>query len=82
MTDLSKKISVSTAPFLKDKDTTPKIMMRVVYTLIPIVFASIFYFGLSALLIIITAVTSCMFTECLFNPSEDRLKSLKESVEN
>jgi len=78
MTDLSKKISVSTAPFLKDKDTTPKIMMRVVYTLIPIVFASIFYFGLSALLIIITAVTSCMFTECLFNPSEDRLKSLKD----
>jgi len=72
------KLSVSTAPFLKDKETTPKIMMTVVYTLIPVVIASIYYFGLGALLVIITSVFSCMFTEWLFNKSEDRFKSLKD----
>ncbi len=72
------KLSVSTAPFLKDKDTTPKIMMTVVYTLIPIVFVSIYYFGLGALLVTLTAVFSCMFTEWLFNKPEDRFKTLKD----
>lgn len=72
------RLSVSTAPFLKDKDTTPKIMMTVVYTLIPIVCVSIYYFGLGALLVTITSVFSCMFTEWMFNSSEDRFKSLKD----
>ncbi len=77
--DLSNKLSVSTAPFLKDKNTTPKIMMTVVYTLIPIVMISIYYFGLAALLVTITSVFSCMFTEWLFNNKQkDRFKSLKD----
>jgi len=75
---MSQKLSVSTAPFLKDEDTTPKIMMTVVYTLIPVVLVSIYYFGLGALLVISTSVFSCMFTEWLFNPKEDRFKSLKD----
>jgi H+/Na+-translocating ferredoxin:NAD+ oxidoreductase subunit D len=75
---MGNKLSVSTAPFLKDKETTPKIMMMVVYTLIPIVGVSIYYFGLGALLVTITSVFSCMFTEWLFNKSEDRFKSLKD----
>jgi electron transport complex protein RnfD len=78
MTDASRKLSVSTSPFLKDSDTTPKIMMTVVYTLIPIVFVAIYYFGLAAILIILTAIISCMFTEWLFNKPQDRLKSLKD----
>ena len=78
MIDASKKLSVSTSPFLKDSDTTPKIMMTVVYTLIPIVLVAIYYFGLAALLVILTAIISCMFTEWLFNKPPDRLKSLKD----
>jgi H+/Na+-translocating ferredoxin:NAD+ oxidoreductase subunit D len=78
MSDLSRKLSVSTAPFLKDAETTPKIMMTVVYTLIPILLVSYYYFGLSALLITLTAVISCGFTEWLFNKSSDRLSSLKD----
>jgi H+/Na+-translocating ferredoxin:NAD+ oxidoreductase subunit D len=78
MSDLSKKLSVSTAPFLKDQETTPKIMMTVVYTLIPVVLVSIYYFGLGALLVTLTAVFSCMFTEWLFNKSDDPFKSLKD----
>ena len=73
-----KKISVSTSPYLKDTATTPKIMMMVVYTLIPVVMVSVYYFGLAALLVTFTAVFSCMFTEWLFNKPGDRLKSLKD----
>lgn len=72
------KLSVSTAPFLKAEESTPKIMMTVVYTLVPIVIVSIYYFGLAALLITLTSVFSCMFAEWLFNGSGDRLKSLKD----
>ena len=53
-------------------------MMTVVYTLVPVVLASIYYFGLAALLVTLTAVFSCMFTEWLFNKPGDRLKSLKD----
>ena len=74
----NRKLSVSTSPFLKDQDTTPKIMMTVVYTLIPIVLVAIYFFGLAALLVILTAIISCMFTEWLFNKPQDRLKSLKD----
>ncbi|MCP4456548.1 MAG: RnfABCDGE type electron transport complex subunit D [Cytophagales bacterium] len=72
------KLSVSTAPFLKDTDTTPKIMFTVVYTLIPVLLVSFYYFGLSAILVTLTSIFSCMFTEWLFNKSEDRLQSLKD----
>jgi electron transport complex protein RnfD len=78
MISTTRKLSVSTSPFLKDSDTTPKIMMKVVYTLIPIVIVAIYYFGLAALLVILTAIISCMFTEWLFNKPQDRLKSLKD----
>jgi electron transport complex protein RnfD len=78
MSVANKKLSVSTSPFLKDSDTTPKIMMTVVYTLIPVVLVAIYFFGLAALLVILTAIIACMFTEWLFNKPKDRLKSLKD----
>jgi electron transport complex protein RnfD len=78
MSDLSRKLMVSTAPFLKDRETTPQIMLTVVYTLLPIVFVAFFYFGLSALLICLTAILSCVLTEWVLNPTGDRTKSLKD----
>lgn len=73
-----KEITISTAPFLKDQDTTPKIMMQVIYTLIPVLGVSFYYFGLSAILLSLTAVVACVFTEWLFNPAHDRTGSLKD----
>lgn len=73
-----KKISVSTSPFLKDRDTTPKIMLQVVYTLIPLVMISVYFFGLGALLIILTAIISCVFTEWLFNKADNKFNSLRD----
>ncbi len=65
MTD--RKLSISTAPFLKEETTTPWIMWQVVFTLVPVVGVSYFYFGLSAVMITLTAVLSCLFTEWLFD---------------
>lgn len=76
---MAEKLILSSAPFLKDGESTPKIMYKVILSLVPIVFASIYYFGLSALAIIFVSVFSCMFTEWLFNPKEkDKIKSLKD----
>ena len=74
----NKDITISTSPFLKDQDTTPKIMMQVIYTLIPIMLVSFYYFGISAILVSLTAVISCVFTEWLFNPADNRTGSLKD----
>ena len=76
MSEFNKRLEVSTAPFLKHESTTPKIMWMVVYTLIPVVLISFYYFGISALLISFTAVFSCVFTEWLFNQGDFRFQSL------
>ena len=72
------KLSISTAPFLKDKTSTPWIMYQVVWALLPIVIASYYYFGLSALMITATAVTACYMTEWMFDHSKFRGKSLTD----
>lgn len=72
------KLPISTAPFLKSGETTPKIMLWVTYSLIPILGVSFYYFGLGAILVTFTAVVSCLFTEWLFNIHKDRWKSLKD----
>lgn len=64
-----KKLSISTAPFLKDTVSTPWIMYQVVFTLLPVVAVSYYYFGLSAVLLTITSVFSCLLTEWIFNRS-------------
>ena len=64
---MDKKLSISTSPFLKDQTTTPMIMWQVVYTLVPILGVSFFYFGLSAVFITITSVFSCILTEWFFD---------------
>ena len=61
-----KKLYISTSPFIKDETTTPWIMWIVVYTLIPVAAMSFYYFGLSAVLIILTCVLSCILTEWFF----------------
>ena len=62
-----KKLYISTSPFIKDETTTPWIMWQVVFTLIPILAVSYFYFGLSAVFITLTAVLSCLLTEWVFD---------------
>lgn len=64
--------AISTAPFLKDEATTPWIMYQVIFALLPIVLMSFYFFGMASLLITLTAILSCYFTEWLFRkPGRD-----------
>lgn len=59
----SQKFVVATSPFLKRPVDTPMIMRHVLYSLVPAVLAAVYFFGLSALLIIVTCILGCTLTE-------------------
>ncbi|MHB1312617.1 MAG: RnfABCDGE type electron transport complex subunit D [Gemmatimonadaceae bacterium] len=57
------KLIITASPHLKDRDTTPKIMWNVVGSLVPVILASAYFFGVSALLVIAAATAGCVATE-------------------
>ena len=73
-----KTTTVSTSPYLHDTATTPKIMYEVLLTLVPVVIAAYYFFGLSVILLIAASVAGGMFTEYVFSPSNQKLKAVKD----
>jgi len=65
MSEQGQRFIISTSPFLKRAVDTPSIMRHVIYALIPALIGGIYFFGLSALLIVLTSVLGCCFTEWL-----------------
>lgn len=59
------QLVLSTAPFVKRPVDTPLIMRHVAYSLVPVMLAAVYYFGISALLLLITCTTVCALTEWL-----------------
>jgi Na+-translocating ferredoxin:NAD+ oxidoreductase subunit D len=72
---LDQKFTVSTSPFLHDQTTTPWIMFQVVYTLIPVVAAACYFFGLGAILVLTSSVAGCMVTEHFYNSKSNKTLS-------
>jgi len=64
MTD--KMFITQSSPHLRDKDSVPKIMYAVVISLVPAVFASLYFFRLRALLLLLCCVAACLATEAIF----------------
>lgn len=54
---------VTASPHIRSLDSTPRIMWHVVGSLVPVVAAAGYYFGISALLQVATAVLVCLATE-------------------
>lgn len=73
-----KIITVSTSPFLHSTDSTPRIMWEVVLSLIPMVLAAYYFFGLGALSVLIASLAGCLVTEYAFSISQPRWTSLKD----
>lgn len=69
--------TISSSPFLHDGASTPRIMWEVVFTLIPVLLLSSYFFGLAALLVVAFSVMGCIFTEWLF-AGGDRLRTIKD----
>ncbi|OQY27751.1 MAG: electron transporter RnfD [Candidatus Cloacimonetes bacterium 4572_55] len=57
---------LSTSPFLKQREDTTYIMWQVVYAMIPILVAAVYYFGISALLVTTACVAGTLLTEWVF----------------
>ena len=66
MSEITKKLVVSASPHFRAADTTTKIMLDVIIALIPACLAGIYFFGLRALVVILTAIASCVLSEYIF----------------
>lgn len=72
------KLFLSTSPFLHDQASTPWIMYQVVFALLPVIGAAFYFFGLSAILMCVTVVSSCFLAEWLFTAESPRHRSIKD----
>lgn len=58
-----KKLILQSSPHLREQDSVRKVMMTVVLALVPATAASVWYFGLRALLVQVVAVVTCLAAE-------------------
>lgn len=70
------KIELRTSPHLKNAPTVAEIMRNVVYALMPICAFSVWEFGISALMLILTVTAACLATERFFNWMSEKESTL------
>ena len=58
-------LTISASPHIKDRDSVQKIMWTVVMSLLPVVFAGVYVFGIRALLVVLIGVISSVATESI-----------------
>jgi electron transport complex protein RnfD len=68
------KLVVQAAPFLQQGLTTPQAMLDVFYALIPVTIASIWFFGISVLLVLMASIAGTVLTEWLFSSRGESLR--------
>ena len=61
-----RSLVVAASPHIRKRDSTPYIMWNVVASLVPVVGAATWFFGVSALLVIAAAVAGALMTERVF----------------
>ena len=59
------KLLVSPSPHIHGKDTTAKLMRDVLIALLPVTAVSIWFYGLSAIKLVVVGVLSCILVEYL-----------------
>jgi electron transport complex protein RnfD len=62
---MSNLLNISPSPHFHGKETTRNLMLGVVIALMPALFTSIFYFGMGAVIVTATSITSCILFEYL-----------------
>jgi electron transport complex protein RnfD len=62
---MSNLLNVSPSPHTHGPETTRKLMFGVVIALLPALFASIYYFGIGAIIVTATSIISCLLFEYL-----------------
>lgn len=72
MKEEAPKLLLTTSPFLKPREDTPFIMWQVNLALAPVALAATYYFGLSALLIMLACIAGVALPEWLHNRLQGR----------
>ncbi|MEG0805256.1 MAG: RnfABCDGE type electron transport complex subunit D [Lachnospiraceae bacterium] len=75
---MSDLLNVTSSPHIRAKDTTSRIMLYVIIALLPASLFGIYNFGLSALLLILVTIASCLASEFLFNKITHREQSISD----
>ncbi len=60
------KLTISISPHIKSNSSTTRIMLDVIIALLPALVASVFIFGLRALLVVVVTVAAAVLSEFLF----------------
>jgi electron transport complex protein RnfD len=63
---------ISSSPHIESEDSIPKIMWTVVLALVPAMVSAVIFFGFRAILLILTCVTACVFTEYVFQKARKK----------
>jgi electron transport complex protein RnfD len=61
-----KTFIIQSSPHLKEKDSVPKIMYSVIISLLPAAFASVYFFRLRAVILLLSCIAASIATEALF----------------
>ena len=64
---MSEKYQVSSAPHVRAKDSTSRVMLYVIIALLPTTLFGIYNFGYRALILILVTIASCVASEWIFN---------------
>ncbi len=67
MAQLKKTLEITTSPHIFSANSVESIMRNVIYAILPAALFGVYIFGISALLLLVTAVLSCVLTEYLLN---------------
>lgn len=76
MTKFSKTLAIQSSPHIVAKSSVDSIMFNVVLALLPVCAFAIHSFGSAALLVLLTAVLSCVITEHLLCRLNDRVTTV------
>lgn len=69
---------VSSAPHVRGKDDTQKIMLFVIISLLPASLFGIFNFGIKALILILVTIASCVLSELIFEKIVHKKSTIKD----
>ncbi|MGA9574929.1 MAG: RnfABCDGE type electron transport complex subunit D [Lysobacterales bacterium] len=63
---MNTEVKITASPHVRSPDSTIKIMWSVVISLVPVIAGSIWFFGPSAILVLLASMAGCLLTERLF----------------
>ncbi len=78
MTRQEPHLLLQAAPFLRRGLTTPRLMVEVLLLLAPVILAAVWFFGLSAILVLTAATAGAVVTEWALTPAHPRGASLAD----